>query len=320
VSICAAVVTSAQLGLEIGILGQAYLVPYFNKKANKMECQFIPGWQGLVDLVQRSGRGSVHTGVIFKDQQYTYRDGATRDLVIHNETALEDADDITHFYAIGWIKGVEHPQIELWPAIKVAKHRDRYNKQGDRHYSFENWEMYGRKVPLLQVIKYMPKSIELSAALELEYAAERGSQNLNVKDAVDGTWTASEQEDQPEIGSGEAQKSAEQKAKTEVTANTGSGAAGPVGEKPKEESGVVEKSKNEDQPAGDPVDVERIKTLLKDATTTDEVMLIMKLAQSVPDAAIRAEISTMSNARVKEIRAAKKTVNEKPKTGSNQFE
>jgi recombination protein RecT len=34
--------------------------------------------------------------------------------------------------------------------------------------------MYARKIPLLQVLKYMPQSIELSAALEAAHAAEEG--------------------------------------------------------------------------------------------------------------------------------------------------
>ena len=54
------------------------------------------------------------------------------------------------------------PIIELWRVSKIEKHRDKYNKVGRKHYSFRDWEMYARKVPLLQVLKYMPCSIEVS--------------------------------------------------------------------------------------------------------------------------------------------------------------
>jgi hypothetical protein len=50
--------TAAQLGLEPGINGQGYLIPY------KGTCTFVPGWKGLVDLVARSGRATVWTGVV----------------------------------------------------------------------------------------------------------------------------------------------------------------------------------------------------------------------------------------------------------------
>lgn len=181
-SVFAAVIQASQLGLEPDTLGRAYLIPYGK------ECQFIPGWKGLVDLMNRSGQGSVHTGVIFRDQKYKFTDGSRRQLDVLNETALDDPEDITHAYAVGWIKGVENPIIEFWRVDKIKKHRDRYNKVGKKHYSFGNWEMYARKIPLLQVLKYMPCSAELATAIALNDAAEVNRQQLNVSDAIEGTW------------------------------------------------------------------------------------------------------------------------------------
>jgi recombination protein RecT len=167
-SIAGAIMTAGQLGLEVGVNGAGFLIPYGKT------CAFAPGWKGLVDLVARSGRGTVYTGVIFKDQEYTYTDGARRDLIIHNETDLDAPEDITHAYAIGWVKDAAMPVIELWRVSKITKHRDKYNKVGKSHYSYRDWEMYCRKVPLLQVLKYMPCSIEVSNALHVSHAAESG--------------------------------------------------------------------------------------------------------------------------------------------------
>lgn len=168
ISIASSIMTAAALGLEPGVNGAGYLIPY------KDTCTFVPGWKGLVDLVSRSGRGTVFTGVIFKDQKYTFTDGARRDLVIHNETELDDPSDITHAYAIGWVRDATMPIIELWSVGKIEKHRNKYNKVGQRHYSFRDWEMYCRKVPLLQVLKYMPSSIEMSNAVAVANSAETG--------------------------------------------------------------------------------------------------------------------------------------------------
>lgn len=167
-SIAASIMTAGQLGLEPGVNGQGYLIPYGRT------CTFVPGWKGLVDLVARSGRGTVFTGVIFRDQDYTFTDGARRDLVIHNETDLDAPEDITHAYAVGWVRDAALPIIELWRVSKIEKHRDKYNKVGRKHYSYRDWEMYARKVPLLQVIKYMPCSIEVANALAVSHAAEAG--------------------------------------------------------------------------------------------------------------------------------------------------
>jgi hypothetical protein len=45
--------------------------------------------------------------------------------------------------------------------------------------------MYGRKVVLLQVLKYMPCSPELAAAMALNDAAEIGTQKIDLKDAIE---------------------------------------------------------------------------------------------------------------------------------------
>ena len=176
-SIAGAVMTASQLGLEPGVNGAGFLIPYGT------ECTFVPGWRGLVDLVARSGRGTVFTGVIYRDQEYTFTDGARRDLIIHNETDMDDAKDITHTYAVGWVKGAQFPVIELWRISKIEKHRDRYNKVKGQHYSYRDWEMYARKVPLLQVLKYMPCSIEVSNAIAVSHAAEAG-RGVIIEDGV----------------------------------------------------------------------------------------------------------------------------------------
>jgi recombination protein RecT len=181
-SIFAAVIIGSQLGLEPGVMGQAYLVPY------KGECQFIPGWQGYVDLVSRAGRASVWTGAVFQGDSFDYELG-DRPFVKHQPTGEDDPAKLTHVYAIGRIKDAEVPVIEVWTKSKVERHRDRFNKVGGRHYSFQHFEMYARKVALMQVLKYMPKSVELAQAVELEQAAETGSQGLkDPKLVIEGSW------------------------------------------------------------------------------------------------------------------------------------
>lgn len=188
-SVFAAVIQASQLGLEIDTLGRAYLVPY------KAECQFIPGWKGLVDLMSRSGQGSAWTGSVFEGDAFDYELGDSP-FVKHKPRGEYDPKKLTHVYAIGHVKGADYKIIEVWPIKRVEKHRDRYNKVGQRHYSYENWEMYARKIPLLQVLKYMPMSAELARAVELDDAAAVGRQGLNLDDAIDGTWVPVSEDEQ----------------------------------------------------------------------------------------------------------------------------
>lgn len=167
-SIAASVMIASQMGLEIGVGGHGWLVPYGENAT------FVPGWQGLVELMNRSGRGSVWTGAVYEGDEFDWELGADPRL-IHRPAG--DNSKLTHVYAIGRVKGSEWPVIEVWTIARVLKHRDRYNKVGKKHYSFandNNLEMYARKVALLQVLKYMPKSIELQAAVDVSYAADEG--------------------------------------------------------------------------------------------------------------------------------------------------
>lgn len=203
-SVFAAVIQASQLGLEPDTLGRSYLIPYkVNKKVgNKWEshyeCQFIPGWKGLMDLMNRSGLGSAWTGAVFEGDEFEYRLGDSP-FVNHVPGGEDDPLKLTHVYAVGRAKGSEWPVLEVWPITKVTRHRNRYNKVGDKHYSYENWEMYARKVPLLQVLKYMPCSIELSAAIAMNDAAEAGAQSINIKDAIEGTWAPAPEESEDSI-------------------------------------------------------------------------------------------------------------------------
>lgn len=178
-SIFAAIVQSAQLGLEVGINGQSYLVPYKN------QCQFIPGWKGLVDLVNRAGKATVWTGAVYAGDDFDY---ALGDSPYLKHKPGNDDQNLSYVYAIGRVKGAEWPIIEVWTVEKVKRHRDRYNKVGQRHYSFENFEMYARKVVLLQVIKFMPQSPELAVAVAMNDSGETGRQGINIDDVIDGTW------------------------------------------------------------------------------------------------------------------------------------
>lgn len=167
-SILSSLMTATQLGLEPGINGQGYLIAY------KDTCTFVPGWKGLVDLVARAGRATVWTGAVFQGDQFDYQLG---DEPFCRHKPGDSDGNFTHVYAIGRVKDAQMPVIEVWTRGKVTKHLNQYNKVGGKHYALaneNNFEMYARKVALLQVLKYMPASIELANAITVSHAAEAG--------------------------------------------------------------------------------------------------------------------------------------------------
>lgn len=164
-----AVSIAVNSGIGLGN-GKGYLVAY------KGNCQYVPGWKGLVDLVSRSGRATVWTGVVHKGDHFEYALGDSPFLT-HKPGDNEEHKDITHYYAVGRVKGSDWPIIEVWSAAKVVKHLNKFNKVGGRHYALKddnNMEMYGRKVVLLQALKYLPQSQDLENAINAEMAHESG--------------------------------------------------------------------------------------------------------------------------------------------------
>jgi recombination protein RecT len=188
-TVLSSLMTATQLGLEPGINGQGYLIPY------KGTCTFVPGWKGLVDLVARAGRATVWTGCVYPGDHFDYQLG---DEPFCRHKPGDGGGEFTHVYAIGRVRDAQMPVIEVWTRGKVKKHLAQYNKVGGRHYAMaseNSLEMYARKVALLQVLKYMPSSIELANAIAVSHASEEGKQAI-----IEGDFVTVSQDPDPETG------------------------------------------------------------------------------------------------------------------------
>lgn len=82
-SLMNSIMQCAQVGLE-PILGRAHLIPYRNNKkpGKPLECQFQPGYQGLVDLAERSGKiETVKAHVVYEYDDFEIEYGLNERLV-----------------------------------------------------------------------------------------------------------------------------------------------------------------------------------------------------------------------------------------------
>ena len=178
-SFYASLMAASQLGLEPGVNGQCYLIPYGNV------CTLVPGWRGYMDLVGRTERASAWTDAVYDGDEFDYEKG-DKPFIHHKPGKWAGKEAALIFtYGVGRQKGMEWPILEVWDIDKVWAHRNKQNKVGDRHYSYAYPEMYARKIPLLQVIKYLPSSIELANASALDVTASEGRQNLTVDMVLD---------------------------------------------------------------------------------------------------------------------------------------
>lgn len=228
-SVFAAVILSSQLGLEIGVDGEAYIVPYYDTKKKTYVAQFIPGWKGYVKLVNQAEKAAVWTGAVYVGDEFDFQLG-DEPFCRHRPTGKSDETkaNLLFVYAIGRIKATGERIIEVWPKAKVERHLKKYNKVGDRHYALANdgnFIQYGKKVALLQVVKYLPKSVQLRAAQAVERV---GANAVDMADVLEGEWSnvaaLAANENPDDGGTGEdANNVIEGEATTTTTAATGDG-------------------------------------------------------------------------------------------------
>lgn len=191
-SVFAAVIQASQLGLRPNLLGECYLIPYKDRNG-KMQCQLQIGYQGLLELVRRSGLVEsigcylVHTRDDFKITLGT-------DPGIYHVPFMDgDRGEVKLGYAVAKIKGgglhVEVMTVEQINAIKARSQNVIAAAKYDSRTPWDtDWDEMARKTLARRICKWLPKSNELATALSLENAADKGTQELTVDDAIHGAF------------------------------------------------------------------------------------------------------------------------------------
>lgn len=164
-SLLGAVIQCAQLGLEPGVLGHAYLIPYGK------DVQLVVGYKGLIQLARRSGEISTVTAheVCSKDK-FSYVYGLDPKLM-HVPSEEADRGPISHFYAVVRLKD-GGSQFEVMTKAQVDAHRDRYSRAAKNGPWVTEYPEMGKKTVLRRVLKLSPASIEMQQAIEMDERAE----------------------------------------------------------------------------------------------------------------------------------------------------
>ncbi|WP_312839295.1 recombination protein RecT [Pantoea piersonii] len=177
-SFLGAIMQCAQLGLEHGgALGHAYLLPFDKrqKQGNQWvtvatETQLIIGYRGMIDLARRSGQiVSLSARAVFENDKFSYAYGLEEKLEhVPNEDGNPGA--LTHVYAVARLKdgGV---QFEVMSKAAVDKVRA-LSKSGDKGPWVDHYEEMAKKTAIRRLFKYLPVSIELQRAVNLDEKAE----------------------------------------------------------------------------------------------------------------------------------------------------
>ena len=164
-SIMAAVMSAAQLGLEPHVQGQCYLVPHGN------ECTLIVGYQGLLDLIRRSGQvKSLAARIVYASDDFNVSFHTTPPFAHNPNLRRPDNDPVVGVYCHAILTSDEHV-FEWMTTTDVNAIRNR-SKSGKSGPWATDWSEMARKTVLKRAAKYLPKSVQLADALDVADRAE----------------------------------------------------------------------------------------------------------------------------------------------------
>lgn len=162
----AAFFQAAYLGLEPGVMGECWILPY------KDTAVFIPGYQGLAQLTWRSGLvKDISARAVFEGDEFEWGYG-TKASIHHRPRGENDPKKITHAYTIvNTVMGGTIFDVMSREDIERIRSRSRAKDKGP--WVTDYAEMC-KKTPFRRLMKIAPKSVQMRTALALDDQADSG--------------------------------------------------------------------------------------------------------------------------------------------------
>jgi len=181
-SLLGGVMQAAQLGLEPGLLGQCYLLPFKNNKKGITEVQFIIGYKGMIDLARRSGHiQSIYAHAVYENDEFEYELGLNPTLK-HVPTFDSDRGEYIGSYAVAHFKDGGY-QMEFMPKAEIEKRRNASPGGRSKYSPWNNYyEEMANKTIIRHMWKYLPISVEIQQAVAHDEGTARSIKDITPND------------------------------------------------------------------------------------------------------------------------------------------
>lgn len=171
-SVLGSLMTCAQLGLRPGVLGHAYLLPFWDKRQGGQVAQLVVGYQGLVELAHRSGQiQSLIARTVYEHDTFDV-DYGLEDKLVHKPYMSGDKGQPIAYYAVAKFTTGGHAFFVM-SHPEMLEYRDKHAKARNRNGQVfgpwaDNFEAMAHKTCVRQLSKWMPKSTELATAISAD--------------------------------------------------------------------------------------------------------------------------------------------------------
>lgn len=171
-SVLGALMTCAQLGLRVGVLGQAWVLPYWNERQRRHRAQFILGYQGLIELAYRSDRVTMLAArTVHERDEFDLAYGGPTDVFLHRPyRGQEGRGKPLQYYAQARTSNGGYMLTDPWTEAEMVAYRERFaSTRGEEGQVIGVWLQHPipmRHKTMVKVLgKFLPKSPELAHAL-----------------------------------------------------------------------------------------------------------------------------------------------------------
>lgn len=181
-SLLGGVMQAAQLGLEPGLLGQCYLLPFKNNRKGITEVQFIIGYKGMIDLARRSGHiQSIYAHAVYENDEFEYELGLNPTLK-HVPSFDSDRGEFLGSYAVAHFKDGGY-QMEFMPKAEIEKRRNASPGGRSKYSPWNNYyEEMANKTVIRHMWNYLPISVEIQEAVQHDEGVARSIKDITPED------------------------------------------------------------------------------------------------------------------------------------------
>lgn len=170
-SVLGALMTVAQLGLRVGVLGQAWPVPFWDRNAKGFRAQLIIGYRGYGELAHRSPKvQSFIPRIVYANDEFDIDYGVAGTLV--HRPAQGHRGEPIGYHSIARYTNGGYDFLYMTKA-EVEEHRDRFattrTKEGVIFGTWvQHFDAMAQKTPQRLLAKYIPMTPDLERGVYVD--------------------------------------------------------------------------------------------------------------------------------------------------------